>query len=231
MASKFTDARARLLSAIGYSELRPIDESAWRRGWNDTKAGLTDWRFALADYVGPPVIGIAFEPVWGIVAALTGLLVLWTAATASAPVRQRNEARSERAGLASGIQASDRVLAVQKLEDMMESGFWERRQGGAGLVRDFERAAAIKGQGTLEYHVELGITAIPSALVEDVYLQIAGQQIHAAGWETVHIEHEDRLVARFPLPPLLASGDHDLEFVASLDGELRVSPKYQVRFP
>jgi len=81
-----------------------LQETLWRRGWNDTKAGWRDWRFLLFWAVMSPTIGLfsgllSGNPVLGAVVAtlvvIVGLVLVWIGATASAPVKQRNEARQQ----------------------------------------------------------------------------------------------------------------------------------------
>lgn len=95
MVNKYSRAKERILAKVGYSELRPSDESVWRRGWNDTKAGLLNWRFALLDFVGAPVLGWLTAPYWGAIAAIGVIVFIWIGATARAPFKQRDEARAE----------------------------------------------------------------------------------------------------------------------------------------
>ena len=78
-----------------------LGESAWRRGWHDTKRGWKSWPFLLWEVVVSPVAGVVAgvfnDPVIGTVVGvalvLIGLVSVWAGATASAPFKQRNEAR------------------------------------------------------------------------------------------------------------------------------------------
>lgn len=73
--------------------MEELEETAWRRGWEDSKRGWTDWRFVVADMVALPLLAYFVSlPVALGVAALS-LFTVWIGATASAPIRQRNEAR------------------------------------------------------------------------------------------------------------------------------------------
>ena len=76
-------------------------ESAWRRGWSDTKAAVTSWWFLLMDAtLGGLLAGVVIwnwqDNRWGAAAgagAFLGvalLLLLWN--LFRAPIRQRNEA-------------------------------------------------------------------------------------------------------------------------------------------
>jgi hypothetical protein len=71
----------------------PINQSAWRRGWNDTKKVWTSWIFFVLDAVVAVVIGGVSEWYWGLVVVVFGMLCAWMVETASAPIKQRNEAR------------------------------------------------------------------------------------------------------------------------------------------
>jgi len=71
----------------------PLNESAWCRGWQATKSTWTDWRFLAFEAVMAPLLGFFVEWWWSIVLVAGGMLCIWIGATASAPVKQRNEAR------------------------------------------------------------------------------------------------------------------------------------------
>lgn len=70
-----------------------LRETVWRRGWEDAKRAWTDWRFVLADMVALPVLAIFVSVQVAVVVAALSLFAVWVGATASAPLRQRNEAR------------------------------------------------------------------------------------------------------------------------------------------
>ena len=72
----------------------PLNQTVWRRGWNDTKAVWTSWQFVVLDAVVTVVIVGVFGWYWGLAAIVFGMTCAWMGMTASAPVRQRNEARS-----------------------------------------------------------------------------------------------------------------------------------------
>ncbi len=72
-----------------------FSQSAWRRGWSDTKAVWTSWPFYVLDAVVAVMIGGLFLWYWGLFVVLFGMFCVWLGATASAPVRQRNEAREK----------------------------------------------------------------------------------------------------------------------------------------
>lgn len=71
----------------------PLNESAWRRGWQDTKTAWKSLPFILLDAVGCVVVASIFGVYWGLGLFVFAMLCAWVGATASAPVKQRNEAR------------------------------------------------------------------------------------------------------------------------------------------
>jgi len=73
----------------------PTDESAWRRGWRDTKKALRNWKFYVFDLLAGGLIGGFLEWYWGLAVVGIGVVCVWMAATGSAPIRQRNEVRKE----------------------------------------------------------------------------------------------------------------------------------------
>lgn len=98
-------------------------ESAWHRGWADTKHAWGDWRFIVLDVIVVPTTGIALalavSPVWGTVGALllaaVSMVSIWIFATLRAPYHQRDEARKVVLDSAS----SDPVLKVPKNRDAL----------------------------------------------------------------------------------------------------------------
>ena len=84
MVNKLGETRSQFLSAIGYTQIHPMDESVWRRGWNDTKAGWTHWRFLLMDVIGLPALGVFVDPRLVLPAAAASLILIWIGATATA---------------------------------------------------------------------------------------------------------------------------------------------------
>ena len=124
MANLYTQGRARLLLAMGYTKTHPMDESAWRRGWNDAKAGIVDWRFAVLGFAGSPILGVFTEPLWGGLSAIGGLLLMWIGATATAPLRQRDEARE----IASLGAASPEISALRALVGLRKMGTTQRNK-------------------------------------------------------------------------------------------------------
>lgn len=90
-------------------------ESVWRRGWNDTKAALHNLWFWGAEAIGGAVVGVIeawLVPVW-----IIGVLVaVWVGATASAPVKQRNEARKQLTDIQSAsVTDEERQSAIDAL--------------------------------------------------------------------------------------------------------------------
>ncbi|MDY7018535.1 MAG: hypothetical protein SU899_00435 [Chloroflexota bacterium] len=73
----------------------PLNQSSWRRGWNDTKTIWKSWYFCLFDLLLGGVIWQVFHWYFGLIAVLSVIFCVWVYALALAPIRQRNEARSE----------------------------------------------------------------------------------------------------------------------------------------
>ncbi len=76
-----------------------INESAWRRGWNDTKTQWTNWFFVVVNAaVSIALFLIGFfvsKWYWGVVLAVLPFLFVWVYETVSAPRKQRDEAREK----------------------------------------------------------------------------------------------------------------------------------------
>ena len=70
-----------------------IQESTFARGWKDTKAGWSSWKFWSSEVFGGGVLAL-----WSAEAALISVAILavavWIVATTTAPTRQRDEARA-----------------------------------------------------------------------------------------------------------------------------------------
>lgn len=73
---------------------QPLDQSLWRRGWNDTKTIWMSWPFYIFNPVVAIVIGGLFEWYWTLCIILFGMFCVWLKATISAPIKQRNEVRN-----------------------------------------------------------------------------------------------------------------------------------------
>ena len=73
----------------------PLNQSAWRRGWNDTKTAWKSLPFILLDGVVCVLVGATFGWYWGLGLFVFALFSVLVGATASAPVKQRNEAREK----------------------------------------------------------------------------------------------------------------------------------------
>jgi len=69
------------------------DESLWRRSWQDAKAVWTSWPFIVLDAGICGVVGGVFTWYWGVGLFFFAMFCVWIVATASAPIKQRNEAR------------------------------------------------------------------------------------------------------------------------------------------
>ena len=70
-----------------------LHESTMRRGWGDFKKGLTSWQFWAIQALGGGIVGLMNpEKVLAFIAAVAA--AMWIGATATAPVKQRNEARA-----------------------------------------------------------------------------------------------------------------------------------------
>ena len=71
---------------------RPLNESAWQRGWQDAMRGWKSVWFIILEAIVAPLLGLFVEWWWSIVAVAGGMLCIWIGATAKAPHKQRNEA-------------------------------------------------------------------------------------------------------------------------------------------
>ncbi len=95
-----------------------LSESVWRRGWEDTKRGWTNWRFVVADMVILPLLAVVVSVPVALVGALLSLSGMWIGATALAPIRQRNEARLAREAAAAKSDAPDLQEHVEMVKEL-----------------------------------------------------------------------------------------------------------------
>lgn len=110
-------------------------ESAWRRGWNDTKSAWSSWRFKLLEGVAAPVaaivVGLIRSPAAGAVAAFVvvagGLLLVWVVVSLRAPARQRDEARSSLARLVSEQQHQEASRPRVAMTPFVDAGIAQLR--------------------------------------------------------------------------------------------------------
>ena len=107
----------------------PIDESAWRHGWSDTKKAWKTWKFYVFDLLAGGLIGGFFEWYWGLAVVGFGMLCVWMGATASAPLRQRDEARKlyepikELANIKPGDTIKEKVINVSLMFEQLKSDY------------------------------------------------------------------------------------------------------------
>lgn len=74
---------------------RPLNESIWKRGWDDTVSIWKSWPFIIFDPVVCVAVGAVFAWYWGLALFVFALFCAWLCATVAAPIRQRNEARAK----------------------------------------------------------------------------------------------------------------------------------------
>jgi membrane protein implicated in regulation of membrane protease activity len=111
-----------------------LNESAWRRGWRDTKTQLTNWLFVVVN----AIISIALflfglfvlAWYWGVGLAVFPFLVVWAYETLSAPRKQRNEARKQVTSIISEEKAK---LKGKFFHDFDEEGYVRHQ----GQITDF----------------------------------------------------------------------------------------------
>lgn len=125
----------------------PLNQRAWRRGWNDTKTVWTSWQFYILDAVVAVVIGGLFEWYWGLAFILLSMFFVWLGATASAPIKQRNEARrllsempSKRKNIGDKLgeyYISGRELSLKIADDSFKGDAISLVQGWAKSLMDY----------------------------------------------------------------------------------------------
>jgi len=78
---------------------KALNESVWRRGWDDTKAAWTNWSFAIISLVVSIVLFLigffVLEWYWGVGFAIIAVFGTWGYEMLTAPYKQRNEARKQ----------------------------------------------------------------------------------------------------------------------------------------
>ena len=76
-----------------------FSESAWKRGWNDTKSAWTKWPFVITNVavsIALFIIGLFYIAwFWGVGLAVLAVLSVLAYEIVSAPYKQRNEARKQ----------------------------------------------------------------------------------------------------------------------------------------
>lgn len=69
-----------------------LEESIWRRGWDDTWRAIHSRLFWAIEVFGGGLIALA-DPILALIFIAGIAIAVWVGATAAAPIRQRNEAR------------------------------------------------------------------------------------------------------------------------------------------
>src|SRR3989338_2637955 len=115
-----------------------LSQSAWRRGWNDTKTGWTSLQFLVLDVVVFAVIAGIAGWVWGLAFGVFAMLCVWIWATASAPRKQRNEAKQRIGELEDELKTPKlfdvklRTTSMSLLIAKKEDGQWVAGTGAIG---------------------------------------------------------------------------------------------------
>ena len=100
----------------------PINESGWRRGWQDTRHIWTSWQFFVLDAVVGVIVGGVFTWYWGLTIVALGMFFAWIVATSSAPVKQRNDLRKQL------IELKNKLADAGYIEAFMIDGIEQRNK-------------------------------------------------------------------------------------------------------
>lgn len=198
-----------------------ITETVWRRGWKDAKRGWTKWQFVVADMILIPLLAIiANVPIALGVAALS-LFAVWVGATASAPLRQRDEARAALATL--GASPSSPILAAPQLFIRAEDhAFGE--PGRPGYPQP-------KTGATRLLMIDVLLTPTNGLQVESIELEVQGKRILST-WKSSDVYGvASGGYIYFEVPPDVTPGDHQVRLVALADGKWWGSPHFSLPFP
>ena len=132
----------------------------------------------------------------------------------------------------------NRVFAIQKVEDMIPSGFWRHEGNGYQLICDASDAAnsseakQAKTAGTLEYQAQVHTYVLPTLRIEGVALEVMGKPIPFSDWESGVYEGDDRITASFKITEDVPAGEHLVRLVAYHDhGQTYSEDEYLVNFP
>ena len=119
-----------------------LSKSAWRRGWNDTKAVWTNWPFIIVNVAVSIVLFLIGLLVlawyWGVGLVILAVFGVWVYETISAPYKQRNEARK-------------RVTALQE-EEVRKSSLLideEKTKLKGKFFHDFDKEGYVRHQGQI----------------------------------------------------------------------------------
>ncbi len=127
----------------------PPDESIWRRGCKDTWVGWKNPLFGILDAVVCVVVGYVFGWYWGIGLFLFVMFAVWIGATASAPIKQRNEARRKL------MELQDRLGEVGYIEGfIMEANNTLIKLRHYGIIDDYARGEFRKWRDVVCEHLE-----------------------------------------------------------------------------
>lgn len=125
------------------------------------------------------------------------------------------------------------LFAIQEISPEFVGGFWVRDEhgGGQGKVLDAMQQRTAKAEGRLIYRADIAITAIPSKRVEHIELDVIGRRIPAHEWRSVRVDTTDITYADFNVPEWVNRGVLRLKLIATVEGEERESPVFEVEFP
>gem|GEM_PF-4380406 len=206
-------------------------ESAWRRGWNDTKQGWANWRFLLTEAVVSPLAGYIVGAFSGnaiagsvvtIAIVILGLVSIWVGATVAAPYRQRNEARAALQAIPGSSTAP--ILADPQLffSNLFCNGFGYGGEGNFGGLD----SSKWYGDVSALAHAQSKMTITQIALVID------GHELPATRWNTYEVGVGNYLCS-FPveIAQTIGAGRHEANVLAFANGKSWKSPHFLVEVP
>ena len=145
----------------------PLNQSVWRRGWNDTKKVWTSWPVVLLDGAVCVVVGAVFTWYWGLGLFIFTLFLIWVGATASAPVKQRNKALTALNSIPGATPNSPRLASPQLFFEDIDCKF----------IGDNPPLLLIKWT----------VTPTGSMHLEQAKIEILGIPIPFTDWETCDV--------------------------------------------
>lgn len=192
-----------------------MDESLWRRGWQDTKSGWKSWQFVLLDAVVCVLLGSVFEWYWGLGLFLFGMSCVWIGATIRAPIVQRNELRASLRAIPGATPDAPKLAHAQ-----LELIYCEYEFGEAN------------GTPIVSIEVQFASSSINPMRIEAVVLCLAGKQIPSLNWEVQEVSHSIWITenVQFNISEI-SLGEHDAKLIAFSNEIWWRSHPFTITFP
>jgi len=216
-----------------------LHQSAWRRGWEDTKNSWSNWLFLLLEVIVSPLLGFVIGSLagstWGFVTSFGvvafSLFSVWIVATSTAPCRQRNELRKMLLSVPGATQHSPKQAPQEIHIVLRQSTVLYPSEGHSHYPKERKDGARIPLLRT-----SIDISATEETSITAVSLDLLGSLIPSIEWKiykflAATLATSFGTTVYFQLPQSIARGTHTAKLQAFADGAWWASRPFDFTVP